>query len=123
MCMRLARYISVVLLNNKQDVRLRPKIGTKIFLYASTLKTHQLRSIAFFTRGADGQYSVVVCIAALSHSIESVDREVVRRGRFEARGGINSCRWRINIHIHVADGSRPLVPVKKTDANVYQGVI
>lgn len=48
LCMRLARYISVVLLNSKQDVRLRPKIGTKIFLYASTLKTHQLRSIAFF---------------------------------------------------------------------------
>lgn len=73
---------------------------------------------AEFTSSGDRQYFVVVCIAALSHCIESVDRKVVRSGRVEARDGIHSSCRRKHVHIHETRRSWPLVPDNKTDVYI-----
>lgn len=51
------------------------------------------------TLGGDGQYCIVVSVAALSHCIEGVDREVVFGGRLQASDSEDCCSWRKDVHV------------------------
>lgn len=54
------------------------------------------------TLGGDGQYCIVVSIAALSHCIESIDREIVGGGSLQASNCECCCTGRKHVHVQKA---------------------
>lgn len=62
------------------------------------------------TLGGDGQYCVVVRVAALAHRVEGVDGEVVGGGRLQAGDGEEGLSRRNDVHVAEAERLSPAVP-------------